>query len=141
MAGKDDSVVKREEFLAALRTLEPVSEDKAANEDSSSEGEEETAIAAIAEGVEAEVAKRMEEGESDLLANGAGAVATLSAREGRLAETVESGLMDDGPTFEDLVRDALGRELRDWLNANLEPLTERIVREEIRTMGRRQRRG
>ena len=49
---------------------------------------------------------------------------------------------DSGPaggqrSLEDVVRDALQPELRAWLDQNLGPLVERIVREEIKKMVRR----
>jgi cell pole-organizing protein PopZ len=42
-----------------------------------------------------------------------------------------------GPTIEDIVREELRPLLQDWLNANLPPLVERLVRVEIeRVVGR-----
>lgn len=142
MAARDDSAVKREEFLAALKTLEPV---PPAEEDAPSggavpaegrtTGDDEEArasiMAEIAEGVQAE-ADKGDGGKGKAKGNGeAGAVATLGAG------AVELGL--DGPTFEDLVRDVLAEELRRWVEDNLEAVTERVVREEIQMMGRRRR--
>jgi cell pole-organizing protein PopZ len=43
----------------------------------------------------------------------------------------------DGRTLEDIVREALTPELKAWLDANLAPLVEQIVREEIKKMVRR----
>jgi cell pole-organizing protein PopZ len=43
----------------------------------------------------------------------------------------------DGPTVEDIVREEIRPLLKDWLNANLPPLVERLVRVEIeRVVGR-----
>jgi uncharacterized protein len=43
----------------------------------------------------------------------------------------------DGPTIEDIVREEIRPLLKDWLNANLPPLVERLVRVEIeRVVGR-----
>jgi uncharacterized protein len=45
-------------------------------------------------------------------------------------------LGDTGRTLEDLVRELLRPLLRDWLDANLPQLVERLVQEEIRRMSR-----
>jgi cell pole-organizing protein PopZ len=45
-------------------------------------------------------------------------------------------LGDAGRTLEDLVRELLRPMLRDWLDANLAQLVERLVQEEIRRMSR-----
>jgi cell pole-organizing protein PopZ len=45
-------------------------------------------------------------------------------------------LGDAGRTLEDLVRELLRPMLRDWLDANLPQLVERLVQEEIRRMSR-----
>jgi uncharacterized protein len=45
-------------------------------------------------------------------------------------------LGDTGRTLEDLVRELLRPMLRDWLDANLPQLVERLVQEEIRRMSR-----
>jgi uncharacterized protein len=45
-------------------------------------------------------------------------------------------LGDAGRTLEDLVRELLRPMLRDWLDAHLPPLVERLVREEIQRMSR-----
>ena len=42
-----------------------------------------------------------------------------------------------GPTIEDIVREEIRPLLKDWLDANLPPLVERLVRVEIeRVVGR-----
>ena len=43
----------------------------------------------------------------------------------------------DGRTLEQIVREALRPELKTWLDANLAPLVEQIVREEIKKLVRR----
>lgn len=43
----------------------------------------------------------------------------------------------DGRSLEDIVREALTPELKSWLDANLAPLVEQIVREEVKKMVRR----
>ena len=40
-------------------------------------------------------------------------------------------------TLEELVLDAMTPHLKDWLDSNLEPLVERVVREEIQRLRRR----
>ncbi len=45
-------------------------------------------------------------------------------------------LGDTGRTLEDLVRELLRPMLRDWLDAHLPQLVERLVREEIQRMAR-----
>ena len=45
--------------------------------------------------------------------------------------------MPVGPTLDVLVRQVLEPVLKSWLDENLEPLVERVVREEIRRMARR----
>jgi cell pole-organizing protein PopZ len=64
---------------------------------------------------------------------------------GTLLRTLESGrqaapslpVYRGGPTLEDMVREELRAMLREWLDANLPPLVERLVRAEIeRLVGR-----
>jgi len=132
MAAKDDSVVKREEFLAALKTLEPVNDHMDDGEaDDSEEENDASIIAAIAEGVMNEAGTPRPEGGKTAT------VAKLDTSRGKSREVAPEGAYLDESTFEDLVRDALGAEMRTWLRDNLEDITERIVRDEIRAMGRR----
>lgn len=58
---------------------------------------------------------------------------TRAAASGRRA-SVHVG---DGRTLEDIVREALTPELKAWLDANLAPLVEQIVRDEVKKMVRR----
>lgn len=162
MAVRDDASVKREEFLAALKTLEPLppGEESPAGVDSGdtifsehgdpgADQEEGRAgvMAEIARGVQSEA----EKGKSRKGAAGARAVEIepLPDEGGGEAErgtvtalgggAVEAG--SAGPTFEELVRQVLADELRRWVDQNLEAVTERVVRDEIRMMGRRPPRG
>lgn len=50
-------------------------------------------------------------------------------------------LGDVGRTLEEMVRELLRPMLRDWLDANLPPLVERLVQDEIQAMVREARRG
>ena len=73
------------------------------------------------------------------------AAATQAATTGALSEVaraVTTGrqgamIVGDGRTLEDLVREALVPELKAWLDSNLAPLVEQIVRDEIKKMVRR----
>ena len=139
MAAKDDSVVKREEFLAALKTLEPVNDQMDDDEaDDSVEENDASIIAAIAEGVMSEVETQAHGKPGPRAESGKTAtVAKLDPSRGKVREVAPEGAYLDEPTFEDLVREALAAEMSSWLRENLEDITERIVRDEIRIMGRR----
>jgi cell pole-organizing protein PopZ len=76
---------------------------------------------------------------ADLLAPEAAAAAALSV--GDLMRTLAAGrstqVYSGGPTLEDLVRSELRPMLKEWLDANLPPVVERLVRAEIeRVVGR-----
>ena len=139
-AEADDSAVQREEFLAALKTLEPVPPGEDPNDrifaDEAEEREDQDAvITEIAEGVRSEAAQ--DEGgkggaKSSQDGQGDGAVATVES--GREVTGGESG---GGMCFEELVREVLSQELRRWVEENLEDVTMRVVREELHQMGRR----
>jgi len=141
MAAKDDSAVKREEFLAALRSLRPVPEadaEPAEPEDEGDEAEESGVMAAIAAGVRAEARRGNGHDRDAAEQRSRGGALTPFGRgepeDRRLAVSDESR---EGPTFEALVQKTLAKELRGWLHDNLEEITERVVRDEIRSMGRR----
>jgi uncharacterized protein len=75
----------------------------------------------------------------DLVAPEAAAAAASSV--GSLMRTLAAGratqVYAGGPTLEDLVRTELRPLLKDWLDANLPPMVERLVRAEIeRVVGR-----
>ena len=72
---------------------------------------------------------------------GSAAAAATAAALGHLARTVaaerNSPVYRGGPSIEDVVREELRPLLRDWLDNNLPPLVERLVRAEIeRVVGR-----
>jgi len=75
------------------------------------------------------------------IATAAASVAALS----QLADLSQKGqvgttpLGEAGRTLESLVRELLKPMLRDWMDANLAPLVERLVREEIQRMAREAR--
>jgi cell pole-organizing protein PopZ len=76
---------------------------------------------------------------SDLVAPEAAAAAASSV--GSLMRTLAAGratqVYTGGPTLEDLVRAELRPLLKEWLDANLPPVVERLVRAEIeRVVGR-----
>ncbi len=52
-------------------------------------------------------------------------------------EVAELRFGDSGRTVEDLVMDLIRPMLREWLDANLPPLVERLVQREIRNLARR----
>ena len=75
----------------------------------------------------------------DLVAPEAAAAAASSV--GSLVRTLAAGratqVYSGGPTLEDMVRAELRPLLKEWLDANLPPLVERLVRAEIeRVVGR-----
>jgi cell pole-organizing protein PopZ len=54
-----------------------------------------------------------------------------------VAERQQVAVHRGGPTIEDLVREEIRPVLKEWLDANLPPLVERLVRAEIeRVVGR-----
>ena len=77
----------------------------------------------------------------DRLVSSATAAASVAALS-QLADLGQRGqvgtvpLGESGRTLESLVRELLKPMLRDWLDANLSPLVERLVREEIQRMAR-----
>ena len=76
---------------------------------------------------------------SDLMAPETAAAATSLV--GSLVRSLSAGratkVYSGGPTLEDLVRDELRPLLKEWLDSNLPPLVERLVRTEIeRVVGR-----
>ncbi|HKW55030.1 MAG TPA: DUF2497 domain-containing protein, partial [Stellaceae bacterium] len=77
----------------------------------------------------------------DRLASSATAAASIAALS-QLADLGQKGqvgtapLGDAGRTLESLVRELLKPMLRDWMDGNLTPLVERLVREEIQRMSR-----
>jgi len=73
-------------------------------------------------------------------------LAEAVARQKEAARRTEAGLQDAGhapdhgsstKSVEDLVRDALRPLLKEWIDANLPPLVERVVREEIEKLVRK----
>ena len=69
-----------------------------------------------------------------LLSSAAGAAVA-----GAFSELATSMLSGGGRTIDDLVEDLLRPMLRDWLDDNLPPLVERLVREEIERVSRGRR--
>jgi uncharacterized protein len=77
---------------------------------------------------------------ADRLVSGAAAAASIAsmsqlapARPGPIASMA---LGDAGRTLEDLVRELLRPMLKDWLDAQLPKIVERLVQEEIQRMSR-----
>ncbi len=68
----------------------------------------------------------------------AAATSSLSDVMGAISQSNQRGVaIGGGRTLEEVVRDALHPVLKEWLDANLATLVERIVREEIKKMVRR----
>jgi cell pole-organizing protein PopZ len=72
------------------------------------------------------------------IATAAASVAALSqlADLGQKGQVGTTPLGEAGRTLESLVRELLKPMLRDWMDANLTPLVERLVREEIQRLAR-----
>lgn len=70
----------------------------------------------------------------------AAAVAALSQAVQADGSTSPSAGAGDGQTLDELVRQALTPLLKAWLDENLPPLVERIVREEVRRLAQQVRR-
>jgi len=72
------------------------------------------------------------------MATAAASVAALSqlADLGQRGQVGTTPLGEAGRTLESLVRELLRPMLRDWMDANLTPLVERLVREEIQRLAR-----
>ena len=112
---------------------EPVSETKAPDPP-------QAALAAPATAVR-EVPEVQPSASGERLVSSATAAASVAALS-QLADFGQSGqvgtvpLGDAGRTLESLVRELLRPMLKDWLDANLAPLVERLVQDEIRRLAR-----
>jgi cell pole-organizing protein PopZ len=77
-------------------------------------------------------------GQGLLAENVAAAAMTSMTEVVRAAKTTaKPTALGDGRTLEDLAREMIAPELKVWLDQNLAPLVERVVREEIKKMVRR----
>jgi cell pole-organizing protein PopZ len=65
------------------------------------------------------------------------AMASMSEVVAAAKTTTAPPSIGDGRTLEDLAREMIAPELKTWLDQNLAPLVERVVREEIKKMVRR----
>jgi uncharacterized protein len=85
---------------------------------------------------------RMPEGDDRLVSGGAAAASVAALSQLATAGAPPRERPSDMPlgavnkTLEDLVRELLRPQLKEWLDANLPPLVERVVQEEIRRMAR-----
>ena len=87
---------------------------------------------------------RGDEPDSSLISSNtaAGAIAALgdlsrAARQNSGGQGAGATALGMNRTLEELVLDAMTPHLKDWLDSNLEPLVERVVREEIQRLRRR----
>ncbi len=108
-----------------------------------SEGEEQN-LADRKDSSHPDYRSRGDDPESGLISSNtaAGAIAALgdlsrAARETTVGQGGAGTAMGMNRTLEELVLDAMTPHLKAWLDANLEPLVERVVREEIQRLRRR----
>jgi cell pole-organizing protein PopZ len=118
---------------------EKMADDKKAQGQSGKSGED----IELVESDEVEEAKapapEEEADDEGLLSDSAASAAMASMSEVMAAAktTTAPPSIGDGRTLEDLAREMIAPELKTWLDQNLAPLVERVVREEIKKMVRR----
>lgn len=107
-------------------------------------GEEEQNLADRKDSSDPDYRSRGDESDSGLISSNtaAGAIAALgdlsrAARETTGGQGGAATALGMNRTLEELVLDAMTPHLKAWLDANLEPLVERVVREEIQRLRRR----
>jgi cell pole-organizing protein PopZ len=107
-------------------------------------GEEEQNLADRKDSSHPDYRSRGDESDSGLISSNtaAGAIAALgdlsrAARETTGGQGGAATALGMNRTLEELVLDAMTPHLKAWLDANLEPLVERVVREEIQRLRRR----
>jgi cell pole-organizing protein PopZ len=118
---------------------EKMADDKKAQGQSGKSGED-IELVESDEVEEAEAPAPEEEADDEgLLSDSAASAAMASMSEVMAAAktTTAPPSIGDGRTLEDLAREMIAPELKTWLDQNLAPLVERVVREEIKKMVRR----
>jgi cell pole-organizing protein PopZ len=118
---------------------EKMADDKKAQGQSGKSGED-IELVESDEVEEAEAPAPEEEADDEgLLSDSAASAAMASMSEVVAAAktTTAPPSIGDGRTLEDLAREMIAPELKTWLDQNLAPLVERVVREEIKKMVRR----
>ncbi len=117
---------------------EKMADDKKAQGKSGESGED-IELVENDEAEEVEASAPQEEAGEGLLSDSAASAAMASMSEVVTAAktTTAPPSIGDGRTLEDLAREMIAPELKTWLDQNLAPLVERVVREEIKKMVRR----
>ena len=124
---------------------ETMEDDKKTQDDSADKGDDIELVEGESEALEEQNAPEQSPavtaGDADqgLLAENVAVAAMTSMTEVvRAAKTTaKPTALGDGRTLEDLAREMIAPELKVWLDQNLAPLVERVVREEIKKMVRR----
>ena len=122
---------------------ETMEDDKKTQDDSGDKGDDIELVEGEGEVLEEQKASEQSPAAGDagqgLLAENVAAAAMTSMTEVVHAAktTAKPTVLGDGRTLEDLAREMIAPELKVWLDQNLAPLVERVVREEIKKMVRR----
>jgi cell pole-organizing protein PopZ len=138
-ASKPEPGEGRDEAKPSLETAsETMADDKKAKGHSGESGED-IELVESEEAEEVEASAPEEEAGEGLLSDSAASAAMASMSEVVAAAKSSSAppSIGDGRTLEDLAREMIAPELKKWLDQNLAPLVERVVREEIKKMVRR----
>lgn len=146
MVGDDGTVVDLATQEAQKKSADPDIELAEDNDPAASlfpekqEGDEREPLRSAVEAAKPSTPEQGQSGHSDTLVSSATAAAATAALSEiasaieRKEEGVASTPLTGGKTLEDLVREALTPHVKVWLDENLAPLVERIVREEIQKM-------
>ena len=122
---------------------ETMADEKEAQERSDDTGEDVELVESEAETEDDETSEpppaESEEAAADLLSDDtvSASMASMSEVVAAAKSTTRAPAIGDGRTLEDLAREMIAPELKNWLDQNLAPLVERVVREEIKKMVRR----
>jgi cell pole-organizing protein PopZ len=124
---------------------ETMEDDKKTQDDSGDKGDDIELVEGESEALEEQNAPEQspavtagDAGQGLLAENVAVAAMTSMTEVVRAAKTTaKPTALGDGRTLEDLAREMIAPELKVWLDQNLAPLVERVVREEIKKMVRR----
>lgn len=143
-AGFAEDLSEMEEGATSAQTDEPSAGDSMQDEDEAAMENSQQAEDAMTEETHQDARKETEDdGMDEGLVSSATAAATVAvlseaSRDVRgQARAAEDLPIQNDKTLEGLVREAMKPLLKEWLDQNLAPLVERVVREEVRRMVRR----
>jgi hypothetical protein len=138
-----DTVAESAEGDDVLELTERIEEEEDSVSDTNPELAEEVSIDSILAGDEQDstVASPPKDSDSELVSGKtkSGVTSAMSQFAGALAteKSQAEASLGGGPTLDALVLAVLEPQLKTWLDENLEPLVERLVKEELKRMARR----